>query len=123
MTRRRGATGPDGGGRAAAARRDSKRRPAAAPASEIQHALDYIRQQITEGKLRPTINDLVRLLEIRQCQNPTEIIASWYNPNEAADTCPVCHRPNTLKCPKCGHQEKAEPYDIPYPTPPQEEPA
>lgn len=83
-------------------RRDSKRRRTRArasgqhpaPLSEIQHALDYIRRQIATGRLRPTINDLVHLLEIRQRQQPTEIVASWYSPTAPQGTCPVCLRPS-----------------------------
>jgi len=77
-----------------AARRKPKRLPATAPEPEIEHALDYIRQQIATGKLRPTINDLVRLLDIRQRQQPSETVACWYHPNAPEGTCPVCLRPS-----------------------------
>lgn len=104
-------------GKGAVAHRASKRRRAPAPASEIQEALDYIRQQIATGQLRPTIADLVRLLDIRQRQHPVEIQAFWYSPNEAADTCPVCHRPNTLRCPACRNLSRAQHYEFQAPTP------
>lgn len=76
----------------AVAPRESKRLPATAP--EIQHALHYIQQQIAEGKLRPTIADLIRLLEIRQVQQPAETVATWYSPDAPDGTCPVCLRPS-----------------------------
>jgi len=121
MTRRPHAARPTGDGNAVA-RHASKRPPAAAPVPEIQQALNYIRQQIDDGRLRPTIADLVRLLEIRQRQQPAEIVAYWYSPRAPADTCPACHRPNILKCTQCGHREKAQPYTLTPPTPLQEQP-
>jgi len=81
----------------AVAPRESKRLPATAPQirpSEIEHALHYIQQQIAEGRLRPTIADLIRLLEIRQAQQPAETIATWYSPDAPDGTCPVCLRPS-----------------------------
>jgi hypothetical protein len=74
--------------------RDSKRRIPTAPPSEIQQALDYIRQQIAAGQIRPTIGDLIRLLEIRQAQEPADVVACWYSPNAPEGTCPVCLRPS-----------------------------
>jgi len=64
------------------------------PSAQTEQALDYIRQQIEDGKTRPTINDLVRLLEIRQRQHPTDIVACWYSPTAPQGTCPVCLRPS-----------------------------
>lgn len=51
----------------------------------VSKVIASIEAKLAKDELKPTVGDLIRLMQIRQEEQPREITVSWVEPNEKDD--------------------------------------